>query len=203
MVALPTIPNLSGNTVDLGNGQYATAVVGVDEDGTPIYLNEPQDVSVINPVVALGRLVYVAPFEIPGIAIADALDAGDVMGLPFSMAVPPAGAIVGALYHDLSYQGINKKLWVFNGDPTAGLAASDAAFSLTDPYNLLSAGPPITFTTWRTAVTSQLGQTFDLPWWYVAPLGRLWFQMQTDGTDTIAISSVPRLSFVIERYDLA
>lgn len=145
-----------------------------------------------------GRFYYVEPFEIPGIAAADALDANDQMGLPFSVPVPVAGTIVAALYHDLDDEGISKRLYLFRGDPSGGVAASDAAFSLADATNTLCLGV-LNFTVFHDAVNNQVAAASELPFAYWAPAGKLWFALQTLGADNIAAGSMPRLSLTIER----
>lgn len=167
-----------------------------DENPFPVYLppNQP-------PVIALGRLLYVPPFIVPGITAADALDAGDAMGSVFSIAVPTAGAIVKAQYYDADDEGISKELWLFRMDVTTGAPASDAAFALTD-QNLLQVVDVLTFTTFRDATNGQVSMSVDVPCWYAAPGGYLWMHLKTTGADNIAAGSMPMLSFTIERYDL-
>ncbi len=153
------------------------------------------------PTVAVGRLVYVPPFVVPGITAADALDAGDAMGSVFSVAVPPAGAIVKAQYFDQDDEGISKELWLFRLDVTSGAPASDAAFALTDA-NLLQVVDVLTFSTFRDATNGQVSMSVDVPCWYATSGGVLWMQLKTTGADNIAAGSMPMLSFTIERYDL-
>lgn len=196
--------NHSGGVIDLGEGRYAQPFIELDATGNPLKtdLDAIEAVRIDGPVIALGRLYRVPPFEIPGIAAADALDANDAFGSVFALAVPKAGAIVQAVFHDVDAEGINKELWLFLSDPTTRMAASDAAFSVNDLDNHALAGRPITFDTWKDASAGKAGTpSVDLPWWYVAPLGVLWCQFKTTGTDNIAAGSMPKLSLLIERYD--
>jgi len=167
-----------------------------DENPLPVYVPPGQP-----PLVVQGRLVFIGPVIVPGIAAADALDANDQMGTVFSIAVPLAGAIVKAVYHDLDDEGIGKELWIFRNDPTAGVAASDAAFSLADGQNV-NVVDVLTFSTFKDAANNQVSVSTDVPCWYVAPAGRLWLAVKTVGADNIAADAMPSLSFVIERYDL-
>jgi hypothetical protein len=149
-------------------------------------------------IITAGRLYHVLPFEIPGIVAADAFDALDMFGAVFSLAVPKAGAIVKALFHDLDDEGLVKNLWIFRQDPAA-MPASDAAFSLTDAQNLI-VSDVLQFGLFRDGINNQIGYTTELPCWYVAPNGFLWFAVQTPSADNIAAGSMPRLSLTIERY---
>ena len=154
-------------------------------------------VKIGGPVVALGRLVQVST-EVPGITAADAFDALDMFGQVFSLEVPRAGAIVKALYYDLDDENITKDLWIFSADPGT-MPASDVAFSLTDAQSLLVVDV-LTFSSFRDGINNRVGYTTDTPCWYMAPLGRLWFALQTPGADNIAAGSFPRVSLVIEKY---
>ena len=151
------------------------------------------------PLRTAGGLVRIPPVLIPGIVAADALDANDAMGIAFAVPVPPAGAIVGAFFHDLDDEGSNKTLHLYHGMPSS--IASDAAYAPTDADNLIYAGR-IRFDGFSDLTNNQVGvaNSADLPLWYFAPDGMLWMQVQTAGTDNIAAGSMPRLSFLIHQY---
>lgn len=158
-------------------------------------------VELVAPVVALGRLCFIPPFEIPGITAADAFDVNDAFGTTFSVAVPLSGAFVKAIFHDRDAESLNKELWIFNADPTDRMAASDAAFSVNDLDNP-NVVDVLTFDGWSDGVASDIGVPLSgLPSWYFAPARRLWMALKTNGVDNIAAGSMPRLSFVIEKYD--
>ena len=149
-------------------------------------------------VVSLGKLTVVPPFEIPGIGTAAAYASGDALGTKFELAgVPKSGRIIEARFHDLDNEGIDKELWVLDGNFTA--QADNDAFALSDADNLQVIAVFV-FSTWRPATNNQVGLTLNTPAAYFAPHGKLFCQIKTLGVDNIAAGSIPRLSLVIERH---
>ena len=146
-----------------------------------------------------GRMVYIGPVGIPGIAAGDALDAGDAFGTKFSFLVPPSGAIVNFKFFDFDDEAIDKELWLFRSEPTG--IASDAAFALADT-DLRKVIDVIRIEDYRDGQSGQIGfpVSGNLPIWYSCPSGRMWGQFWTIGTDNIAAGSMPAFSMVIERY---
>lgn len=163
----------------------------------PVSDQHPWPSTIIGPATVEGRLAYFGPFQVPGIAAADALDALDQMGTLITVQVPKKGAIVNCLFHDLDDEGITKELWIFRETPT--LAASDAAFSLDDVSNRYVVGV-LDFSVFKDGVNNQIGKTADLPLWYDAPDAKLYMGVKTNGADNIAAGSMPMISMVIERY---
>lgn len=161
-----------------------------------------QEVEVVNPVnTVYGKLVFVAPFLVPGIGAAAVYVANDAMGTVFALRVPKAGAIVNATWHDLDDEGgPNLELWLLREDFSVGSAADNAAFALTDAMNL-HVVDVIAFSISRDSVNNQVGKVGTLPIWYVAPKGYLWCQLKTTSTPNIAADAMPRISMVIESYD--
>ena len=148
-------------------------------------------------VHVIGRLSLVT-YQIPEITAADAFDANDAFGLLAVVPVPKAGAIVNAVFHDPDNEGVNKELWIFRRPIVPTL--SDAAFTFTDAENGHVIGV-ITFSTWKTATSGQIGLTPDLPLWYVAPAGNLYLQIKTIGVDNIAAGSMPSIDLTIQSYE--
>ena len=152
-----------------------------------------------------GRLFYVTA-EIPGITLADAFDANDVMGTQFAITVPKSGAIVAAYYHDLDDEGTDHNLFLFR-EPVINVPASDAAVALLDQANTEFCGR-VRFLASAVANADfvnnqvQFGHTSDLPLWYVTSDTRqLWCLVQALGADNIAAANVPRISLVIQVFE--
>lgn len=152
-------------------------------------------------IVSLGRLYSIRNIMVPGIAAADALDINDAFGTVMAIPVPKAGAIVKATFHDLDNEGLGKILWMLDTDPTTNAPASDAAWTLIDNLSHTFVDV-LTFSTFRTGSAGQFSASTDVPCWYAAPAGFLYCQFQTLGADNIAAGVNPRLSLLIERYDL-
>lgn len=148
------------------------------------------------------QMYYAPPVEIPGITVADALDAADQMGALFKMLLPaPHCTITQALYHDLDDEGTGVELWFFNRAVT--LAASDAAFALSDADNLAVCAPPAVFSTFRDATNNQIGLSADLPVDVYAGPGRvLYMAAKTLSTPNIAALNLPKFSFYIRANEV-
>lgn len=150
-------------------------------------------------IATVGRMSRVGPFTIPIPTYNAAYAALDTFGNPFSFAVPPYGAIVGAQFYDLAYQNLGKELWL-SDRPIVTFTADNAQFTLADADSISFQGV-ITFAVFKDAVNNSQGISADLPLWYFAPAGVLYGIFKTLGADTIATASVnPLVGFTIEAY---
>lgn len=165
--------------------------------------SNPLPVKVVEPARVAARMVYFPPFVIPGIGTGSAYQADDAFGVPFGLSVPKAGAIVSLTFHDLDNEGIGKKIYVANHTlESVTQPADNAAFTYADSVSQRWAGKPLNVSVFETiGSANQLGFTPDLPYWYYAPRGVLWFSIRTLGADNIAAGSLPMLSLIIERYE--
>jgi hypothetical protein len=157
--------------------------------------NSPLPVQVAGSVTVQPGYVFKSVL-VPGITVADAFDAGDQMGSAASFTgVPPSGTIQEMFFLDRDDEGIDKTVWLFSSPPA--LAASDAAFTLTDEdlFNLVGV---FTFTVWRDAGNNQVGVTGNTPCAYVMSGTTLYAAVQTSGADNIATNNSPLISIVIE-----
>ncbi len=174
---------------------------GDDETISPEVVNKDRGlpVQVVGPSMAdvSGRL-YKVYAEITGIAAADALDANDQMGGLIQIAVPKNGCIVDARFIDIDFEGIAKECWLF--DSIVGVAASDAAFSISDEDLRGAHVGTLTFSTFLTATASEFARSGDTPLWYTAPAGYLYMATKTLGVDNIAAGKNPGVKLTIERY---
>ncbi len=165
----------------------------------PVNLDRGLPVQVVGstPADVAGRLVFTST-EVQGITAADALDANDQMGGLLVAAVPKAGCIVHANYIDIDFEGLAKEVWLFR-HPVA-VAASDAAFSITDEDLRGALIGVLTFSTFNTATASEVSRSGDTPLWYTAPSGLLYMAVKTLGVDNIAANKNPVVQLTIERY---
>lgn len=140
-------------------------------------------------------MARIGPTDFPGIASADALDAGDQVGTILAISVPTHGEIVQASLIDPSDQGIDAEVWIFNASPT--LAASDAAFALSDA-DLAKVVKVLSFADWFDAGNGQLSVSPSVPVEYVAPTGVLYLALKTLGTPTYTTPAWPQIVLEIE-----
>ncbi len=174
---------------------------GLDENVAPEAVNMDRGlpVQVVGPSMAdvSGRL-YKVYAEITGIAAADALDANDQMGGLIQIAVPKNGCIVDARFIDIDFEGLAKECWLF--DSVVAVAASDAAFSISDEDLRGAHVGVLSFSTFSTATASEVARSGDTPLWYTAPQGYLYMAVKTLGVDNIAAGKNPGVKLTIERY---
>ena len=150
-------------------------------------------VAIPDPIVALGTTFVTDVIEIPGIVTAAAYQDGDAFGTKFKVAVPKDGVIATALLFGLDDEGIQKDIFLFEGDFVQ--TADNAAFAPTDADLLKSVGF-ITIDVFSNVAANQLGVASPALF-YVAPQGFLWGQVVTRGADNIAAANIPRFRLVI------
>ena len=130
---------------------------------------------------------------VPGIAAADAFDAGDAVGDVFSVEVPTAGWITGFKLIDPDDDTLALTAHVFS-ERFIG-AASDAAFTIS-AADALKWITSVTFSSTvdigSAKVSEVTGETF-----YRSPSGKLWIQCSTTGTPSIAAGVMPILQIGI------
>ncbi len=172
-----------------GEDDLSFDVVNLDH-GLPVQVVGP-------PADVTGRL-YKVYAEITGITAADALDANDQMGGLITIPVPKNGCIVDARFIDIDFEGIAKECWLF--EYPVVVAASDAAFSISDEDLRGAHVGTLTFSTFTTATASEVSRSGDTPLWYSAPSGYLYMAVKTLGVDNIAAGKNPAVKLTIERY---
>lgn len=140
------------------------------------------------------------PLEIPGIAVADAFDAGDCFGTVMTIIVPKKGILYGATYFDLDDEGSQIDLEVFKHSITQ--IASDAAWAPSDT-DILNFIAEIQFVgaAFDDHGTCQTCETRNLGIAYTAPVGKLYIQAVCRGTPNIAAGNVPRVQLHILSLD--
>jgi len=147
-----------------------------------------------------GSPVFISePIKVPGIAIADALDANDAEGIKFFIPTPPSGIIYGAKMVDPDKESIESHLFIFNKEIVG--TASDAAFAPTDVEMTLYYVGMWDFTTWETTsaqATSEGNATAPSPpKLFKTSIGGLWCQLVTRGAPTIAAGKEPYIQLFI------
>lgn len=139
------------------------------------------------------------PLKVPGIVAADALDANDAEGTKFIIDVPRSGIIYGAKMIDPDKESIETHLFMFSGNIVG--TANDAAFAPSDTEMTLTFVGLWDFTTWETADTQAVSAgnltAPSGPIAYVAPSEKLWCQLVTRGTPTIAAGKDPYIQLLI------
>ena len=136
------------------------------------------------PVVTTDRVFMTDWVQAPFGATSGALDANDAMGDPFGWNVPKYGKIVAVSLIDLDDDTLAATVHIFSAPFTA--AASDAAFTISllgDVRNWVTSqvmGTPTDIGAGKVVSNSGLGV------YYYAPFGRLYAQLSTTGTPTIA-----------------
>ena len=141
--------------------------------------------------------LYLVEFVVPGIAEADAFDAGDAFGVAFELVVPPAGIISYGLFIDLDDEGTEIDAQLYSGP--ISVIASDAAFAPTDRDAMLyvTALKFSAFDDWGSFRTSEI-RDHNAP--YHAPLGKLHGQCKCVGTPNIAAGAAPVIRLGILPY---
>lgn len=138
------------------------------------------------------------PIDIPGIAAADALDAGDAFGTIFTIKVPKSGIIYSATFWDLDDEGSQVDLEIFKTSFTQ--IASDAAWTPSDG-DMLSFVTELAFVGFDDHINNQTSSLTNIGMAYTAPGGKLYIQAVCRGTPTIAAGSSPRVQLQIISYD--
>ena len=138
--------------------------------------------------------VYEAgPGKLPGIGTGAAYAAGDAFGTAFVLKVPKMGTISNAVLLDFDDEGLRKDIALFRGPFTE--TADNAAFAPSDS-DLESCIGVISIDQFFNWSSNQIGIATPA-FSYVAPTGKLYCQVITQGADNIAAGSVPKLFLVI------
>ncbi len=133
---------------------------------------------------------------VPGIATASIYVAGDALGTRFVFEnVPKAGRIQTAIYLDLDDEGIETDIVLFNREFTETADHDEFAPSDRDMSFLVGT---VTFSTFLNYGNNQSSVASGLFLTYTAPRGKLWAQMVTRGTPTIAAANIPKVGMTIE-----
>lgn len=142
--------------------------------------------------------ISIAETEIPGIGTGSPYAAGDAFGTKFELKVPEKGIIQTVVFYDLDDEGLAKTLYLFSQDFTG--TADNSALDISDTDLLLLVGHiQIAAADFADAGSGRVATVRVGPGLrYVAPEGRLWCQVQTQGADNIAAGSIPRLELRIE-----
>ncbi len=145
------------------------------------------------PVEIKGRVdvrsgLYLVEFMVPGIAPADAFDAGDAFGTMYAIIVPERGIISYGLFLDLDDEGTEIDALFYTAP--ISVVASDAAFAPTDAdaRKFVTALKFSAFDDWGLFRTSEIAN-HNVP--YYAPQGKLYGQCKCVSTPNIAAGSEP------------
>ena len=156
-----------------------------DTEHAPVDEGHPLPVQLLAPV--RGAIHFTRKMVIPGIATANALDAGDVIGSLFAFRdVPTYGLIVGARLWDPDDDILALTLNLFSVGVTS--AASDAALA-TSAMDSLSAIDYIQFSSSRDLGSGKIANEQPTIY-YHAPNNIIWCVASTDGTPSIATVGV-------------
>ncbi len=151
----------------------------------------------LNKLIAVaGKVVScpAEPIEIPGIAAADAFDAGDCFGTLFTIAVPKAGIIQSATFYDMDDEGSQVDFEIFKRAVTSGV--SDAAYAPSDA-DMLNLVMELQFFAFDDLGTAQISDRANIGKAYTAPEGKFWIQAICRGTPTIAATNMPKFQLQI------
>jgi len=141
----------------------------------------------------------VMPVAIPGITVADELDANDVMGSIVVLPVPKAGVIYSATFWDLSNLGTQVNLLIFKQSIIQ--IASDSAWAPTDG-DMLNFVTRIPFVSFASHTNSQTSEVTNIGKAYNAPEGRFYIQAMVGATaQTITVGNIPRFQLQILSQD--
>ncbi len=153
-------------------------------------------------LVASGNSIVSCPYmpvEIPGIAFADAFDAGDCFGTVATITVPKRGIIYSATFWDMDDEGTEVDLEVFKYPITQ--IASDAPWAPSD-IDLMNFITEIPFASFRDHGNSRTSEVTNWGKAYTAPNGKLYIQAVCISTPSIAIGNLPRFQLQILSGDL-
>lgn len=132
---------------------------------------------------------------VPGITAASVYTAGDAVGTMFVIeGVPRNGTIQTGVYLDKDDEGIETELIIFNKSIVR--VADHDPFGVSDG-DLDSLVGHISFSTFLDLINNQSSTASGLFLTYTAPAGRLWVQMVTRGTPTIAAANMPQFRLTI------
>jgi len=140
------------------------------------------------------------PVMIPGITAADALDAGDCMGIQFAVKVPRHGILQSALLLDFDDEGTQIDLELFKQQITQ--IANDAAWAPSD-IDMLQFVTELSFFAFDDHINGQSSELLNIGKAYTAPTGFLWIQAVTRSTPTIAAGASPRIQLHIVSDDVS
>ncbi len=155
----------------------------------------------VGPLNVQGRLFVTPPTMIPGIAAADALDAGDAMGTVGSndrdidgRRLPARGWIIGAKLIDPDDDTLAATAHVYSSQING--TASDAALAHT-AVDALSWITSVVFFATTDVGAAKVAEVVNLDSSYYSPGRTIWWQFSTAGTPTIAAGAMPRVQFYI------
>ena len=156
----------------------------------------------INAVRGIGTTTIVScpnvPAGIPGIAAADAFDAGDAFGTLLELKVPKMGEIRSATFWDLDYEGTQIDFMVYN--VVVAQIASDAAWAPAD-IDQLHLITVLSFVSYINHANSYTFELTNIGKAYTTPLGKIWLQGRCIATPTIAAGAMPRIQLQIQSFD--
>lgn len=139
------------------------------------------------------RVFRTTKITVPGIGAAVAYTAADAFGTKFYFSVPTEGTISNVIFLDYDDEGIIKDLVLFSEDFTE--TADNTAFAVTD-LDLANCVGVARVNSYTNFSVNQVGQG-QPALAYVAPHGRLYCQIVTQGADDIAAGASPDVYLVI------
>ena len=155
----------------------------------------------VGPLNVRGILVVTPLTEIPGIAAADALDAGDAMGTVgmndkdvYGNPLPKRGWIVGAKLVDPDDDTLSATVHVYSGRIPGTTSDSALAHTAVDALFWITSIPfPVT----TDVGAAKVAEANNVDSLYYSPTRTIWWQFSTAGTPTIAAGLMPRVQFFI------
>ena len=182
--------------------QIVGKIILADAKGQELPLIETltQQRAILNTLLLSQSIVScpLVPIKIPGIAPADAFDAGDCFGTIARVAVPKRGIILGGTFWDYDDEGSQVDLELFQESIVQ--IASDAAWAPTDE-SLQHFLTELAFYAFDDHINNQTSELVNVNKAYTSPLGSFWIQAVNRGTPTIAAGSEPEFQLQILSLD--